>query len=168
MRLFISIDPSDEQKDALLNVQDQIYSQGIHGNYTAEDNLHLTLAFIGDYPDADNVLYVLETISFSPFTVTLNGFGNFQNLWWVGVKESSGLDRLAGKIRHVLADNDIPFDRKKFSAHITVLRKADKDIAGITVPEIASTVDYFSLMRSDRGKYNMIYTEIGRIYTTEY
>ena len=163
MRLFIAIHLSEEQKDALIDVLDQIFNQGIRGNYTTEDNLHLTLAFIGEYPDADAILEALENVDFSPFSITLNGYGNFSDLWWVGLKSSQELQKLTKKIRRALVENDIPYDKKKFSAHITILRRADSTVAGITVPQITATIDHFSLMRSDRGKRGMIYTEIGRI-----
>ena len=163
MRLFIAIHLSEEQKDALIDVQDQIFNQGIRGNYTTEDNLHLTLAFIGEYPDSDVVLEALDTVVFSPFPITLSGFGNFKDLWWIGIKTSQELQSLAKKVRRTLVENGIPYDRKKFSAHITILRRADRIVTDITIPQIASTIDHFSLMRSYRGKRDMIYTEIGRI-----
>ena len=168
MRLFIAIHLSEEQKDALIDIQDQIYSHGVHGNYTSEENLHLTLAFIGEYPDTDAVIEALETVAFSPFPLTLNGYGNFDDLWWVGVLESQELQRLAKKVHRSLAENNIPFDRKKFFPHITVLRKADRDVTDVVIPQITATVDHISLMRSDRGKNGMIYTEIGIIYSNKY
>ncbi len=56
MRLFLAILLSDEMKDALIHTQNRWYDAGVRGNYTAEENLHLTLAFIGEYPDAEPVL----------------------------------------------------------------------------------------------------------------
>ena len=53
MRLFLAILLSDEMKDALIHTQNRWYDAGVRGNYTAEENLHLTLAFIGEYPDAE-------------------------------------------------------------------------------------------------------------------
>ena len=51
MRLFIAVVLSDEMKDALISIQNTMYDKGIRGNYTTEENMHLTLAFIGDYPN---------------------------------------------------------------------------------------------------------------------
>ena len=59
MRLFLAILLSDEMKDALIHTQNRWYDAGVRGNYTAEENLHLTLAFIGEYPDAEPVLEAL-------------------------------------------------------------------------------------------------------------
>ena len=60
--------------------------------------------------------------------------------------------------------DDIPFDRKHLSPHITLLRKASFDrMPGITVPSASMTADAVSLMRSERGKSGMIYTELGSV-----
>ena len=55
MRLFIAIRLSDDMRRALLAAQDALRKRGVRGNYTKPENLHLTLAFIGEYPDADGV-----------------------------------------------------------------------------------------------------------------
>jgi 2'-5' RNA ligase len=60
----------------------------------------------------------------------------------------------------------VPFDRKKFSPHITLMRRAGGRLSGMQEEEMASlfgasmTVDHISLMRSDRGRHGMIYTEL--------
>ena len=48
MRLFIAINLSDDMKAALLDLQNDLYDRGVRGRYTTEENLHLTLAFIGE------------------------------------------------------------------------------------------------------------------------
>ena len=66
---------------------------------------------------------------------------------------------------HELLDNGIPFDRKKFSPHITLVRKASfkgGDKIPVTDAPVGSMmVTRVSLMRSERGKNGMVYTEIG-------
>ena len=163
MRLFIAVKLSDEMKDALLSVQHRLYTRGVRGRYTPEENLHLTLVFIGEYPEADLVMDALSAFSFTPFDLTLEGMGCFDDLLWAGTKESVPLTAAARRIRRALADRDIPFDRKRFSPHITLIRKATGKIPGIEVPAVSMTVDSVSLMRSDRGRSGMIYTEIGKI-----
>ena len=68
MRLFIAINLSSAMKDALINIQNAFYDAGVRGNYTSEENLHLTLAFIGEYPDAESVMDSLAAVSFTPWT----------------------------------------------------------------------------------------------------
>ncbi len=161
MRLFIAINLSDEMKDALISAQNRLYDRGVRGNYISEENMHLTLAFIGEYPDAEPVLEALSSVSFTAFDLTLEGMGCFGDLWWVGLQESAPLTSVVRRVRRVLAEEGIPFDRKRFSPHITLIRKASGKMAGIRIPPASMTVGAISLMRSDRGKSGMIYTELG-------
>ena len=67
-----------------------------------------------------------------------------------------------------LSENGIFFDRKKFSPHITLIRKVSfrggvpKEVSeNINVRE--TMAEAVSLMHSERGRKGMIYTEIGEI-----
>ena len=165
MRLFVAIQLNEEMKDALIDLQNQMHEEGVRGNYTSEENLHLTLAFIGEYPDSEEVLDAMQTLTFTSFPLVLNGFGNFGNLWWAGLENSFALKAVVRRLRRALAEHEIPFDKKNFRAHITLLRKANV-AGGMPFIEAKNTmmfVDKISLMRSDRGKHGMIYTEVGSI-----
>ena len=61
-----------------------------------------------------------------------------------------------------MADNDIPFDRKKFSPHITLIRKISylNGVPAIDMPEAGMRVESVSLMRSERGKNGMKFVEM--------
>ena len=163
MRLFIAINLSGEMKDALIQVQNEMYDQGIRGNFTPEENMHLTLAFIGEYPSAEPALDALCEVAMTPFDITLEGIGCFRDLWWAGLKESVPLAAVVRRVRRSLSEHEIPFDRKKFSPHITLIRKACGEMPGLQMKEASMTVDRISLMRSDRGRNGMIYTELGVI-----
>ena len=94
------------------------------------------------------------------------GLGFGKGLWWAGVERSDELAALAKRIRRGLADAGIPFDRKKFSAHITLIRGADVRPEDIPADDVARargagmTVERVALMRSDRGKRGMVYREV--------
>ena len=47
MRLFLAVNFDRPMKDALVGIQNEWYDHGVRGSYTSEENLHLTLAFIG-------------------------------------------------------------------------------------------------------------------------
>ena len=55
MRLFIAIQLDDTIKNALTGIQAALRAARVSGNYTKIENLHLTLAFIGEYDDPDYV-----------------------------------------------------------------------------------------------------------------
>ena len=187
MRLFLAIQLNRQMKDALTGLQQQMQRQGVRGNFTRRENLHLTLAFIGEYPDPYDVKDILETIDFEPFEISLDGIGSFGrpsgerplgSLLWAGLSGSEELKTLAKRLRRALAEAGIPYDRKKFSPHITLVRKptirsgaaADAKTGSEPatlpaelfdrLPSASMTVDHISLMRSDRGKHGMIYTEL--------
>ena len=167
MRLFIAIPLEETMKQTLLRIQEGFRDQGVKGTYTPKQNMHLTLAFIGEYGDPEEVADVLERIDFQPFRLELSGTGCFGDLWWAGLKESRELETLVKKVRRALGDAGIPFDRKKFRAHITLLRRAAAphgiDLSRLPHSAASSTVDGFCLMQSTRGKSGMIYTELSRV-----
>ena len=166
MRLFIAVPLDVGAKRQAEKAQDALRRQQVRGSWTAEEDLHVTLAFVGEYPDPDRVLEVLERVSFRPFPVCMDRIGRFGDLWWIGFAPCGKLDALAGKVRRALAEGGIPFDRKRFRAHVTILRRAR--VPGDSAPYAETekhwmTVSGFSLLRSDRGKNGMVYTELGHV-----
>ena len=169
MRLFIAINLNDEMKDALIDIQDTMRNYGVRGKDTPPENMHLTLAFIGEYDDPARVKEVVDSIEIRPFEMRLKGIGAFKDLWWVGTDNSAPLMAISRRLRRALAEADIPFDKKKFSPHITLIRRpecrgtdTEKEILAALsdTKEIGMTADHASLMRSDRGEHGIIYTEL--------
>ena len=167
MRLFIAIQFSEDILNALLNVQSEMKSFEVRGRYSPPENLHLTLAFIGEYGNPDAVMDALASVPFEPFPLRLDRLGNFGDLYWAGIADNPQLAAFVKRLRRALADRNIPFDRKRFSPHITLVRKAEyygeTPLPPVHAPEGEMEVNGVLLMRSDRGKHGMIYTEIGRI-----
>ena len=166
MRLFIAINLNEEMKDALMDIQDTMRTYGVRGRETPAENMHLTLAFIGEYDDPDYVKSVVDSIDIVPFDIRLKGIGAFGDLWWAGIEECAPLQAVARRLRRALSEADIPYDKKKFSPHITLIRRANGRLSEASKEEMSEhfgttmRVDHISLMRSDRGKHGMIYTEL--------
>jgi 2'-5' RNA ligase len=167
MRLFIALQFDDEIIEELEYFQGMLKDEGVTGNFTSRDNMHITLAFIGDYNDPDAVLDAMELIDFRPIDIELGGVGFFGDIFWAGIKENPQLAGYVKRLRHGLADAGIPFDKKKFNPHITLVRKftyKKGDVIPVwDAPKGKMTVRGISLMRSDRGKSGMIYTEVGYV-----
>ena len=81
------------------------------------------------------------------------------------VKKISGpIEAVSRRIRRTLAESDIPFDRKRFNPHITLLRKASVNrIPAVEITSASIFADRIVLYRSERGKNGMQYTDVGRI-----
>ena len=174
MRLFIAIKFSSEIEKVLTDLQDDLKTQGITGNYTNIQNLHLTLAFIGEYDDPKRVMDALNQVLFDPFTISLDEqIGNFGDILWVGTKKTPALMSLDLRIRKALDSYHISYDRKTFRPHITIVRKAKaygkkgKYISEKKIEKTSMTVEKFSLMESNRIDGKLVYTEIGSVEAKE-
>lgn len=167
MRLFVAIQLNQSVKQPAKDVQDTFKQFGVRGNYTSQENLHITLAFIGEYGDPNAVIDALKSVRFTPFAVTIDEVGSFDELWWMGPSGSDDLNRLAGKVRHALSDAGIDFDKKKFKPHVTILRKPvygkEGRMVHMSIEPESLMADRISLMSSTRGKNGMIYKEIGSV-----
>ena len=167
MRLFIAIRFDNKILNALTRYREELKKLGVTGRFTPRENLHLTLAFIGEYNDPDAVLEAMEQVEFRPMEIRLDGVGWFDDLFWIGLKDNLQLTDYVKKLRHQLAERGIPFDRKKFSPHITLTRKyagpGGRRVAIPSPPGVGLIATEVSLMRSDSGKNGMIYTEVGSV-----
>ena len=171
MRLFIAIQFDDNMIDILTRLQDDLRSHGVVGRFTPPENLHMTLAFIGEYGDPDQILDVMNRVPFGSFDLNLEGLWHFRDMFFARITEHPALASYVRRLRRELAKSDIPFDRKKFSPHVTLMRKVflQKGMRGLSieVPDQKIPVERISLFRSERGKHGMIYTELGYVESVD-
>ena len=167
MRLFIAIKFDEEILDTLTDFQNELKRQGVKGNYTSRENLHITLAFIGDYGNPEDVLDAMEQLNFRPLDISLDGVGTFGDIFWAGLADNPQLAAVVKRLRRELSDYGIPFDKKRFSPHVTLIRKyscvSGKEIQVSDPTKGRMKVNRISLMRSERGRNGMIYAEIGSV-----
>ena len=167
MRLFIAIEFDEEILQALTKLQSEWKVLGVRGNFTPVQNLHLTLAFIGEYGNPNAVLEAMNSVSFAPFSISLDGIGTFRDIYWAGIAANDALSNYVRRLRRALAENNIPYDRKRFSPHITLVRRAEfnRSIEDLlkNPPAGEMEVKSVSLMSSTRGKSGMIYTKVGGV-----
>ena len=161
MRLFLAVLPDQKMKNALLALQADLRRQGVRGRYPGPGNLHLTLTFIGEYPDPARVLRTLQSVPYPPFSVKIGEPGRFGDLFWAGLTLPDPAFAYVARLRRARREAGIPFDSKPFAPHVTLLRQADRPLPRLIAPEAEMNVRRVSLMRSERGERGMIYTEIG-------
>ena len=171
MRLFLAISIEGAMQDSLLKLQHHWRYIGVRGHFVPAENMHLTLAFIGEYGNPDVVMDAISSVSFTPFTIQLDGAGIFHDTLWTGISPNESLSACVRQLRRALAGQGIPYDRKKFSPHITMVRRAEiigsMDKLLQQLPTDTMDVSEISLLRSDRGKNGMIYTRIRNIAAEE-
>ena len=167
MRLFIAIEFDEEILQALAKLQSEWKVLGVRGNVTPVQNLHLTLAFIGEYSNSAAVLEAMNSVPLIPFSVQLDGVGSFRDLYWAGLRKNDALANYVRRLRRALEKHGIPYDRKNFSPHITLVRRAEfngslEDLMK-NPPAGEMEVTCVLLMSSTRGKSGMIYTTVGEV-----
>ena len=168
MRLFISLNFDDETADALCKLQSLLRDNGVDGNYTKPENLHMTLAFIGEYGNPDDVLDVLEEVPFRSISLCFSDVYMYREMCLVSIEHNPGLESYVRRLRRALAEKGIPYDRKNFVPHITLIRKAamKNRLPGNLLRASglgATAADKVALMQSTRGKNGMVYTVVGQI-----
>ncbi len=160
MRLFVAIQLSEDIKKSITSTMHDLKKAGVKGSFIPTQNLHVTLAFIGETKDPGAVKDALSRISIKPFRLTLSDMGCFGDLLWVGVKGNQGLSGAAKSVRDALDNAGIDYDRKKFTPHITVIRKASGNWKQVQAPKAEMMVKKISLMKSSVKDGKTIYTEV--------
>ena len=161
MRLFIAIQLSDPMKKALVNMMHELKKQGVEGNYVPAQNLHMTLAFIGEYDDPARIKEVISSVPVPEFRMSLSDMGNFGNILWAGVKGNQKLKAYVKDLRSALDAEGIPFDRDKFVPHITLIRKyTAKRSYKVSMPKAEMMVKKASLMKSEQKNGKVVYKEL--------
>ena len=161
MRLFIAIQLSEEMRKALVDCLHDLKKQGVEGNYVPAQNLHLTLAFIGEYRDPEQVKRVLASVPLPAFRLALSEKGNFGNILWAGVKGNQKLKTYVRDLRAALKNAGIPFEDDRFTPHITLIRKVSaRNPYQIHLPKAEMEVKRASLMKSETKNGKVTYREV--------
>ena len=161
MRLFIAIPLAEEMKKELVACMHDLKMQGVEGSYVPAQNLHLTLAFIGEYDNPAQVKKVLESVPLQPFRLSLSEKGNFGDILWAGVKGNQKLKTYVKDLRAALNAAGIPFADDKFIPHITLIRKASaRKSYEVRLPKAEMMVKKASLLKSEMKGGKTVYKEM--------
>jgi len=168
MRLFIAINFPSDIKAAIAKVRDKIKNAALRGSFSLDENLHLTLVFIGecDRLQTEEIKEVMDSITFSPFMLKLNKAGYFNcgggDVWWVGLKESAPLLLLQSELEAKLRQSGLVLESRRFAPHITLGREV-KVPAGFIAPKTVQakfSVVSIELMKSEHINGKLTYTQI--------
>ena len=162
-RIFIAIRFNDDVKNTFVNIQNALRTKGVRGNYCPYNNLHLTLAFIGEKYHLQDIYKAMSEVTFKPFTMTLGELGTFPTktgVIWCGIKEDEPVTTVANKLRERLTANDVGFSAMTFYPHISLVRQPSAIVTDIDVPETSITVDRLFVMKSERIDGELVYSEI--------
>ncbi len=123
-RLFVAIRPPEAVRDALIDAMADSPELG----WVAEDNLHLTLRFIGEVerPLGDDIALALSRLRFDPFELRVADVGIFERrnggALWTGVQPRDPVAALAAKVERACVGAGLEPERRAFHPHITLAR----------------------------------------------
>ncbi|MHB0886904.1 MAG: RNA 2',3'-cyclic phosphodiesterase [Bacillota bacterium] len=130
-RLFVAVHLPPDLVSGVTRVQDQLRRSRADVKWVEEENLHLTLKFLGEVPEG-RVPSVREALTavgeVAPFRVSLRGVGAFPGpgspkVVWVGLSDgASEFVRLAGAVDRALAARGFARERRPASPHLTIGR----------------------------------------------
>lgn len=176
MRLFTGIDLPDDVREKLERLLMHLRPCA-HLKWSAVYNLHVTLKFIGEWPEEKipALEAALRTVASRPaIAAEVEGLGWFPNphhprVFWAGVHAGDSLTALVKDIESALAPLGIAPEERVFNAHLTLARiKEPAPLQGLrsTIAQLASVefgafdVNRFHLYRSQPGSAGSIYTKL--------
>ena len=168
MRLFIAINFGQEVKNRLLGLCDDLRAYSERGHFGLPQNLHLTLAFLGECNTNQTkaVQSVLQSTYFDPFDILIDHIGcfkrDFGDIWWAGVAENPTLSHLQRTLTNKLIAAGFELEKRKYTPHITLGREVVTDRQAWKIESFGETVRSIELMQSERVdgalKYSVVYS----------
>ena len=123
-RLFAAIRPPEAIRDLLVDAMDDCPEL----RWVPEDNLHLTLRFIGEVerPLAEDLAAALASVHAPRFELSLLGVGQFAQrnggAVWAAVHPRGPVAALAAKVERACVTAGLEPEHRAFHPHITVAR----------------------------------------------
>lgn len=170
MRLFIALNFPPETVDALVMVQERLRHAAPRGSYARRENLHLTLAFLGEQPQwrVEDVRRAMEAARFVPLTLLFDRLGRFRrpdgDIWWAGVAENAALAAVQRRLARELAGRGFDMEERRFVPHLTLARRVatppELESAALPDAPVEARAERMSLMLSGRPGGRLTYTEL--------
>jgi 2'-5' RNA ligase len=181
MRLFIALDIPQEVRERISAYVERVRPLCPDARWARVEGLHITLKFIGEFPDArvPEITQALASVKAPTFHVKFECIGFFPSpksprVFWVGVHAGEELPQLAQAVSEALAAIGIPREDKAYSPHITLARAGSrkepvqnlKALTGLLNEEVEAfgtmTAHEFYLYRSQLGRGGSKYTKLER------
>lgn len=170
MRLFIAVNFDQETKKALHDMAEKLRVQALKGNFTREENFHLTLVFIGETSKVNLVKEAMGNLKASPFTLQMGSLGRFfrrgGDIYWVGVEKNQTLLLIYDQLFTALNNAGFELEKRPFKPHITLgrevvlMKEFNSQEFAHTMGHLSCEVTKISLMKSERIAGKLVYTEI--------
>ncbi len=179
MRCFVAIRLPDQINRELGRQIRYLEGTGAAVRWVKEENLHLTLKFLGDVQDDEvrDVDRALKEVNSPPMSLSVSDLGYFPpkgkpRVVWAGLAgDIDALVGLAADIEARVGPLGYPPEQRAFRAHLTIGRvKGPRNLDQLTLAiqkrggqlsTPAVDIDAFTLYQSELGKGGPSYYKIG-------
>lgn len=162
MRLFIGIKLDELSVKKIKNYYKYFYSENITGNFTDVNNLHLTLAFLGEVNEEkiEKICDIINSLNLDFNQIKINHFTKLKDMLIGEVYKDDKLMMVRNELIEKLKNIGFKFEKLDFYPHITLIRKVmnlkplkviDSDI------EIISNFKKITLFESTRINNKLVY-----------
>jgi RNA 2',3'-cyclic 3'-phosphodiesterase len=174
-RIFIAV--KVEVGEILLRMISSLKTglKGENIKWTNQDNIHITLAFLGDTEEGK--IKVISSVlmerceGFGKFDLTIKGSGVFKNLddpriIWIGIDPSEKLMLLNDLIMNGLKDTNIKIENRPFKPHLTLgrIKYLNNKVALKTIIENYQDKEVQKLPVNEVILYESILLQSGPVY----
>lgn len=158
MRSFIAIPLPQEFLEGVVAAQ-QGLAPVMNGRFTPRENLHLTLAFLGDIDEAETRAAMdamdAAVAEAGPVSLTPASLGSFDrkkdSMFWLGLDKNPELMALQARLAEELESRGVPFEKRNYLPHITLARKASMksgELKNLVFP-LPQAAEQVTLFRSE-------------------
>jgi len=168
MRLFIAINFTQQERDALTAGAELLRRNSSSGTFTKEDNFHITLVFLGEQPEhkLKAIRQAINASAGAAFDLSVGGLGKFRrqggDIYWIGVEKVPELMALADRLQKNLLTAGFDIEDRPYKPHLTLGRQVvlNGSVKNEDMPSFVTHAHRVSLMLSERTRNGMKYTEI--------
>jgi 2'-5' RNA ligase len=163
VRLFFACWPPGETAQALSRWASEVRNAA-GGKLTAVENVHLTLAFLGE-ADPDVAIAAARQVRGRRHALPIDAarYVKRNQMLWVGPAEvPPALLALAADLRAALTRGGFALEERPFAAHVTLVRKARRPPAIPALPAVSWPVDEFLLVASKNSSAGSTYVPLER------
>ncbi|MDZ7653158.1 MAG: RNA 2',3'-cyclic phosphodiesterase [Burkholderiaceae bacterium] len=160
LRCFVALWPDPQAAARLDAIARELAGTYPQARPVPRANLHLTLAFIGALATgrAQGVAARLQTLDATPITWMVDRIDRFDGprVAWAGGPAPAALTDLVQRVQALLDAAGVPFDRRPYLPHVTLLRHLPPGTTGLArvlTPPIAWRAGRAVLLQSAFGRY---------------
>lgn len=164
MKLFIGIKIDAKAQKKINSYFNLFYESKVTGNYSKINNLHMTLAFLGETEEnkVPLIKLIIKGIKLDINSIKISKLKMLKDILIGEVENNKSIQDIYDSLRKKLIKNNIYFDNHDLYPHVTFIRKVnncDKFI-GKEV-DIISNFDHITLFESRRINNDLVYIDLG-------